>query len=119
MANYKLGPVIGKIGGGADVQKIPVEVAESGKDTTAIIHTVHVPEGETWLVVLTGDLNPRYTSSSGPQLFIGEVSIGPGLPEGLTAISAEVTGTAEISLRRSYGAGADSFDGHVYTVPLP
>ena len=120
MANYQLGPVIGKLGGGADVQKIPVEaVADGAANSEVVVHTVHVPEGETWLVVLSGDFNPAYTNTNGPQLFIGADSIGPHLPRGLTAFAAEVTGTAEIGLRRTIAASIDSFSGHVYVAPLP
>lgn len=120
MANYQLGPVIGQIGGGVEVQKIPVEAVADGRSGSEVVmHTVHVPEGETWLVALSGDLDPGYTGSSGPRLFLGEVSIGPSLPAGRHSIVAEVTGTAEISLKRNVSASSDAFIGHVYTLPLP
>ena len=119
MANYQLGPVIGKIGG-AEVQKIPVNIdADGGDGSEVVMHTVHVSEGETWLIVLSGDLSPYRMSSSGPRLFIGDVSIGPGLPAGRTVLVVEVTGTAEIGLRRNTSSGSDRFDGHIYAAPLP
>ena len=60
--------IIGKLGV-AEVQKIPVNiVADGGGGSLVVMHTVHVQEGETWLVVLSGDLDPRYSSSSGPVL---------------------------------------------------
>ena len=111
--------IIGKLGGGGEVQKIPVEAVASGvSGSVVVMHTVHVPEGETWLVVLSGDLDPRYTNLSGPNLLIGEISIGPDLVAGFTSIAAEVTGTAEIALKRNNPSGTDSFTGHVYAVKL-
>ena len=119
MASYQLGPVIGQIGG-AEVQKIPVDiVADGASGSEAFMHTLHVPEGETWLVALIGNLSARYTNINGPQLFIGEYSIGPSLPAGLVGVAAETTGTAVIRLKRNASHGADTFSGHVYTVPLP
>ena len=110
--------IIGKLGG-AEVQKIPVDiVADGGGGSVVIMHTVHVPEGETWLVVLSGDLDPRYTNLNGPNLLIGEISIGPDLAAGFTSIAAEVTGTAEITLKRNNPSGTDSFTGHVYAVKM-
>lgn len=114
--------LIGKLGGGGvEVQKVPVDIVADGYSNTEVVtHTVYVPEGETWLVVLSGDLDPQYTASgAGPELRIGEVTFGSGLPQGRVGAAAEVTGTAEIALKRMNGAGTDRFSGHVYTVPLP
>lgn len=120
MATLGLGPVIGKLGG-VEVQKIPVDIVASGvAGSVVVMHTVHVPEGETWIVALIGNLSPRYTNNNGPKLSIGEMSIGPGLPKGRAGLAAEVTGTAEIALKRGISSnGIDTFVGHVYTVPLP
>ena len=119
MANYQLGPVIGKIGG-ADAEKIPVDIVAGGGDGSRVVmHTVDVPEGETWFVVLSGNLTPMSTGGNGPQLSIGEVSIGPNLRSGHTSMVAKVTGTAEITLKRNASANQDQFSGHVYTAPLP
>ena len=111
--------IIGKLGGGGEVQKIPVDiVASGGGGSVVVMHTVHVQEGETWLVVLSGDLNPRYTSSSGPELSIGEVTFGPGLPAGRFDAAEEVTGTTEITLKRNNSNATDIFTGHVYAAKL-
>ena len=111
--------IIGKLGGGAEVQKIPVNiVADGGGGSVVVMHTVHVQEGETWLVVLSGDLDPRYSSSSGPVLSIGEVRFGPGLPAGRFVAAEEVMGTTEIALKRNNSNATDSFTGHVYAVKL-
>ena len=110
--------IIGKLGG-AEVEKIPVNiVANGGGGSVVAMHTVHVPEGETWLVVLSGDLNPRYATSAGPELSIGEVTFGPGLPAGRIGAAEEVTGATEIALKRNNGNGTDRFTGHVYAVKL-
>ena len=110
--------IIGKLGG-AEVQKIPVNiVADGGGGSVVVMHTVHVQEGETWLVVLSGGLNPRYTSSSGPVLSIGEVKFGPGLPAGRFDAAEEVMGTTEITLKRNNSNATDIFTGHVYAAKL-
>ena len=110
--------IIGKLGG--RVEETPVSGTASGASgSEEILHTVEVPEGETWLVVLSGDLDPRYTTSvNGPKLLIGEISIGPNLAAGFTSIAAEVTGTAEITLKRNNSSGTDTFTGHVYTAKM-
>ena len=111
--------IIGKLGGGGEVQKIPVNiVASGGGGSVVVMHTVHVQEGETWLVVLSGDLNPRYVSSSGPVLSIGEVTFGPSLPAGRFVAAEEVMGTTEITLKRNNSNATDSFTGHVYAAKL-
>ena len=110
--------IIGKLGG-AEVQKIPVEAVASGASGSVVVmHTVHVPKGETWLVVLSGDLDPRYTTISGPELSIGEVTLGPGLLAGRIGLAEEVTGTTKIALKRNNGVSTDTFTGHVYTVKV-
>lgn len=110
--------IVGKLGG-AEVQKIPVNIVADGRGSSVVVmHTVHVQEGETWLVVLSGDLTPRYTSASGPVLSIGEVTFGPGLPAGRFDAAEEVMGTTEITLKRNTSNGTDIFTGHVYAAKL-
>lgn len=105
--------------GGSEVEIIPVEVtATGGKGSTAVIQSVTVPDGETWLVVLTGHLDAYYSSASGPELYIGPDSVGPGLAIGNASIAAEVTGTVEIGIKRNNAYSADGFYGQVYLVPL-
>ena len=45
--------IIGKLGGGSEVEVTPVEGTASGSwGSEMVLHTVEVPAGETWLVAL-------------------------------------------------------------------
>ena len=111
--------IIGKLGGGAEVEQIPVEVAASGGvGSEEVIHTVEVPEGETWLVALHGDLQSAATASKSADLIIGTTKIPPRAPNGITGLAHVGTGTIEVKIVRQNSYGSDSFTGHVYTVKL-
>ena len=70
--------IIGKLGGGAGVEVAPVSgTASGGSGSEVILHTVEVPVGETWLVVVYGNLNGAYSDNySSPQIYIGDTKIG-------------------------------------------
>ena len=109
--------LIGKLGG-SDVDKVPVGVtASGGSDSKEVLHTVEVPEGETWLVILIGNLQNASTTS-GAHLYIG-ATVLDGRPEsGITGLAHVGTGTIDVGLRRKRSAQSDTFTGHVYTVKL-
>lgn len=111
--------IIGKLGG-ADVEVIPVDVTASGGwGTEEVFHTAEVPEGETWLVALYGDLrsnNPGGTSSA--QLVIGTTTLPPRATNGSNGLAHVGAGTIDVKLRRNTGSGSDSFTGHVYAVKI-
>ena len=122
MANYQLGPVIAKAGGGAEVQKIPVNFVAGGEAGSTEGISVTVPEGEIWLISLNGVLRPSTdVRPNAPQMVIGE-SLSPNITsEEYTGFSAEVAGPANVpvGLYRNRWPDDDRLDGHVYTVPLP
>lgn len=110
--------IIGKLGG-ASVEVTPVSATASGGiDSEVVIHTVNVPAGETWLIALIGTLTPRFDTSSGPTLHVGDISMGPFLRAGDNGVAAIQTGTVEIKIKRNNLFGEDSFTGHVHAVKI-
>ena len=110
--------IIGKLGG-ADVEQIPVEVAASGGvGSEEVIHTVEVPEGETWLVALHGTLGSAAEGGKAAGLIIGTTKLPPRAPNGITGLAHVGTGTIDVKLRRNHFFNSDSFTGHVYTVKM-
>lgn len=109
--------LLGKLGG-SDVNQVPVEVtASGGRDSREVLHTVEVPEGETWLVILIGNLR-NASASYGAHLYI-ENTVLDGKPDsGITGLAHVGTGTIEVGLRRNRNPQSDTFTGHVYTVRL-
>ena len=111
--------IIGKLGGGAEVEVTPVDVTASGDwGSEEVLHTVEVPEGETWLVALHGDLQSGATAGKSAQLIIGTTELTERSPNGITGLAHVGAGTIDVKLRRNTGSGSDSFTGHVYAVKL-
>ena len=110
--------LLGKLGG-SDVNQVPVEVtASGGRDSRTVFHTVEVPEGETWLVILHGNLQSASSGSNGAQLYIG-ATVLDGWPEnGITGLAHAGTGTIDVGLHRKYDYQSDTFTGTVYTVRM-
>ena len=112
--------LIGKLGGGAGVEVTPVEGTASGPwGSEEVLHTVEVPEGETWLVALYGNLlshNSNNTSSA--QLVIGTTILPSRASNGIIGLAHVGAGTINVKLRRNTSSGSDSFTGHVYAVKL-
>ena len=65
--------IIGKLGGRVEV--IPVEAVNSGGRGDTILHTVHVPDGESWLIAVIGDMSPASTVSGGAPDQIGRAHV--------------------------------------------
>ena len=109
--------LIGKLGGGADVEVTPVEGAASGLEE--VMHTVEAAEGETWLVALYGNLQHAYPgTNSSAQLAIGTTKLPPRAPSGMTGLAHVGTGTIDVKIVRQGSYNSDSFTGHVYAVKL-
>ena len=111
--------LIGKLGG-ADVKAIPVSVtASGGKDSEEVLATINVPPGETWLVVVYGNLENKIDNGySSPQLYIGDTLLHQRSISGINSLAHIGTGTIEVGLRRNNANGSDSFTGHVYAVKV-
>ena len=105
--------IIGKLGGGG-VEVEPVSGTASGP--SAVMTTITAPPGETLLVAVVGTI----TAANSSQLYIPELSIGNAKASfsGVGGVSAIVTGTAQIVLKRNNSVGTDKFTGTVYTVKM-
>ena len=111
--------LIGKLGGGADVGVTPVEGTASGPwGSEEVFHTVEVPEGETWLVALYGNLLNNSGGASAAQLAVGTTILPPRAPDGIIGLAHVGAGTINVKLRRNITSGSDSFTGTVYAVKL-
>ena len=107
--------IIGKLGG--RVEETPVSGTVSGvSGTTTLMTTITVPAGKTWLVAVIGTATTPATGLNGyPEIVIGDKKAAF---KGEGGVSALVTGTAEIRLRRNYSISSDSFAGTVYTAEM-
>ena len=109
--------IIGKLGGRVEVT--PVEGTASGDwGSEEVLHTVEVPEDETWLVALHGDLQSASEGSKSAQLIIGTTELPARAPNGIQSLAHAGAGTIDVKLRRNNSSGSDSFTGHVYAVKL-
>ena len=110
--------IIGKLGG-ADVEVVPVSATNSGGRGDTILHTVHVPDGESWLIAVIGDMSPGATSSSlAPDLAIGDIKTNRYNTQNRMTVAGVHTGTVDVKMVKNSPSGTDSFTGHVYTVKL-
>ena len=109
--------IIGKLGGGADVEETPVSgTGSGGPGSTTLMTTITVPDGKTWLVAVIGTATTPATGRNGyPEIVIGNTRAAFS---GAGGASALVTGTVEILLRRNWSLGSDSFTGTVYTAEM-
>ena len=112
--------IIGKLGGGSEVEVTPVEGVASGPSgSEMVLHTVEVPEGETWLVALHGNLQSRNSSSAlSAQLTIGTTAMPRYAANGSNGLAHVGAGRIDVKLYRNTGSGSDTFTGHVYAVKL-
>ena len=109
--------IIGKLGGRVEV--IPVEAVNSGGRGDTILHTVHVPDGESWLIAVIGDMSPASSSSGGaPDLMVGDIKTNRFNTQNRMTVAGIHTGTVEVKMVKNIASGTDSFTGHVYTVKL-
>ena len=98
----------------------PVSATNSGgKGDTTILHTVNVPDGESWLIAAIGDMSPSGTSASlAPDLAIGDIKTNRYNTQDRMTVAGVHTGTVDVKMVKNSGSGADSFTGHVYTVKM-
>ena len=109
--------IIGKLGG-ADVEAIPVSGTLSSKGDT-ILHTVHVPDGESWLIAIIGDMSPASTgTASAPDLMIGDIKTNRYNTQDRMTVAGVHDGTVDVKMVKNSASGTDSFTGHVYTVKM-
>lgn len=75
--HYRLGPVIGQLGGG-HAPLIDVSLSRAGEEE--VITTIDVPAGETWVVFWVGELDFQlgvaFSSSGSPRIWVGG-QVGP------------------------------------------
>lgn len=111
--------LIGKLGG-ADVEVIPVEGTNSGRrDSEIILHTVEVPEGESWLIMVIGDMSPASTSANrSPDLMLGSIKTNRYNTQNHMTVAGVHTETVQVKMVKHVSSGTDSFTGHVYTVKM-
>lgn len=118
MSDLILGPVVGKIGG-AEVETIDIpRTTSSGNRVTVTLHPLEVPEGETWLVSLVGEVTVG-SSSSTPVIQMGSTSAaasGAGSSE--FGISTVLTAPTTLTMRRTTGGASDSIEGTLRIVRL-
>ncbi|WP_182349331.1 hypothetical protein [Tomitella gaofuii] len=111
----QLGPVIGRIGGGIDTT--PVDDSQYGT-TYKTIHTITVPDGETWLIAAVGQgrtnssLSSRYARVNIDGVYADSDG---GDSWAKMGVANTVTGpaTALVELRCT-GSSIAYFDGTVY-----
>ena len=109
--------IIGKLGGRVEV--IPVEAVNSGGRGDTILHTVHVPDGESWLIAVIGDMSPASTASGGaPDLMVGDIKTNRFNTQNRMTVAGVHDGTVDVKMVKNIASGTDSFTGHVYTVKL-
>ena len=109
--------IIGKLGGRVEV--IPVEAVNSGGRGDTILHTVHVPDGESWLIAVIGDMSPASTASGGaPDLMVGDTKTNRFNTQNRMTVAGVHDGTVDVKMVKNVNSGTDSFTGHVYTAKL-
>ena len=111
--------IIGKLGGGAGVEVIPVSGTKDGDRGTIVLHTVHVPDGESWLIAAIGDMSPSTTiSGAAPTLAVGDIKTNRFDTQNRMTVAGVHTGAVDVKMVKNSNFGTDSFTGHVYTVKL-
>ena len=111
--------IIGKLGGG-DVETIPVSGTASGSTgSSAVITTIDIPAGETWLVAAIGQKTAGSSfETSQPEFHLGNVKMPTKGSYETCAIATTASGTISFRIKRNNSNGTDSFTGHLYTVKL-
>ena len=111
--------IIGKLGG-ADVEVVPVSGSASGRTgSEAVLHTVEVPEGESWLIAVIGDMSAYSNTEGGtPNLALGDIKTNLLNKQNRMTVAGVHTESVDVKIVRRYSGGTDSFTGHVYTVKM-
>ena len=111
--------IIGKLGGGAEMEEYPVSVPENRPDT--LLRAVTVPAGKRYLVA-AGGYCPKQASSSAanPTLYVGDVKSSPSVRYGRFGVAAIVEQDAEVRFDTYAGSSINnaSFEGTVYVLEL-
>ena len=111
--------IIGKLGGGAEMEEYPVSVPEGQSDT--LLRSVIVPAGKRYLVAAEGHC-PKIASSasSKPTLYIGSVQSMPAGKDKQFSVMAIVESSVEVRFD-TYSTSStlnSSFEGTVYVLEL-
>ena len=115
MSNLSLGPVIGTLGGGAEVHEIPVDFVSSSGTGAKHVVDVPVPEGVTARVIVVGTAAGVTVAATStiPYLIIGGVTVA--YPVQAFAGEMVVTGPTVVEVNRRDARQYDpSFAGTVY-----
>ncbi len=125
MANYQLGPVIGKLGG-TDVQVQPFSVRWTGSGDSQEDRPIHTVGGDTdqdYLVATIGTYqNSNSTQKNQPEVIAGGLRTKFSFEnrDAVVGLSFVARGGDTIMMRKnSYSHASVSYVGHVYVVPLP
>ena len=97
----------------------PVSATNSGGRGDTILHTVHVPDGESWLITVIGDMSPASTAASAaPDLMVGDIKTNRYSTQNRMTVAGIHDGTVDVKMVKNIGSGTESFTGHVYTAKL-
>ena len=111
--------LIGKLGGGADLESYPVSVPEDRPDT--LLRAVTIPAGKRFLVAASGRCPKMATNANyRPTLYIGNVKSQPAEQSSDFSVMAIVESSVEVRFdtRTSGGNSNSSFEGTVYILEL-
>ena len=111
--------IIGKLGGGADLESYPVSVPENRPDT--LLRAVTVPAGKQYLVAAEGYCPTEASSNSyKPTLYVGAAKSKPAVRYGLFGVVAIVQQDVEVRFEPASSSGINnsSFEGTVYVLEL-
>lgn len=111
--------LIGRLGG-SDVTIEPVEGQQDGT-AWATIWSVDVPAGQTWLIVVAGEMTSSLSHSPGGYRLGGIEIQSPTGGTTPASVAHTATGPVNVSfdIRAPTSRSSTSFTGHAYTVPLP
>ena len=111
--------IIGKLGGGAEMEEYPVSVRENRPDT--LLRAVTVPAGKRYLVAAEGHC-PKQAGSpaANPTLYVGDVKSSPSVRYGRFSVMNIVEQDAEVRFDTyaSSSINNSSFEGTVYVLEL-
>ena len=111
--------IIGKLGGGAEMEEYPVSVPENRPDT--LLCAVTVPAGKRYLVAAEGYC-PRQAGppAANPTLYVGDVKSSPSVRYGRFSVMNIVEQDTEVRFDTFANSSINnsSFEGTVYVLEL-
>ena len=111
--------IIGKLGGGEEMEEYPVSVRENRPDT--LLRAVTVPAGKRYLVAAEGYC-PKQASSpaANPTLYVGDVKSSPSVRYGRFSVMDIVEQDTEVRFDTFANSAINnsSFEGTVYVLEL-